>query len=204
MDSSPSTLVRRSWRSALAQALLLGLLCAVAVSIAGALSQPASTPEGRSPVTRWLAPVPEGWPSEPWSEARHERGWARETWELRGDPPMTASGRASDFAAMWSLRSGWPFPAFVCTRLRLRRLWDQGDTFSAPWDGASASWREGIVIPAARLGASEGQFLLPVEPLWGGLLLNTVAWALPFLVIGFVTEQVMGRRRRAPHSPSTP
>ena len=174
--------------SAALRALILGAVVSIAVAVASALRAPASTPSTSRAVSGWLAPVPFGWPPSPWEMARHEERWGRVTWELHGDPPHTPTGRANDFAAQWSLQCGWPLPAFSCVRTRLRALWDQGQTFAPPWDGPSNALGEGMVIAAATMGTTEGQFIIPVTPIWIGLTVDTLVWAVPFFMISALSH----------------
>jgi len=204
---------RREVRNAALRAIVLGFVCTVAVAFAAALQEPVATPEGTRAVTGWLVPVPDGWPSEPWPMARFGSRTARITWELRGDPPWISTApagptvpgapssppsprvRARDFAAQWSMHCGWPLPALRCTRNRLRAIWDQGETFVPPTHGPSRSLSEGIVIQAATLGAAEGQFLLPVVPVWSGLIVDSLAWAIPFFALSSFSRRLARWRR---------
>ncbi len=191
--------------AAILRALCFGALCAIAVSVSAALRAPVSTPEGRAEVDAWFTRVPPGWPAKPWAEARFERSWGRETWELRGDPPLDGGRRGDGFTAEWVQRTGWPLPAFQCVRLRLRTLWQQGEPRLAPWDGPSESLSEGLRIPASALGAHEGQMLIGVTPLWPGLAIDSIAWALPIWLIGYASRRLSERRaakRRAAPPPS--
>lgn len=199
--------VRRHVVRAAIRAIILGAVVTIAISVSAALREPVATPEGERAVRAWLAPVPEGWPASPWPTARHDSAWARERWELRGDPPRTPTGRARDFAAQWSIRCGWPLPAFKATRNRLRSLWGQGETFRRPSDGPSDSLSEGVVIAASSIGGVEGQYIVPVTPIALGFVVDSIVWAVPFFALSLVTlrrRQRENRLRAAPPVPTAP
>lgn len=190
---------RQRLAGAAARAIILGAICTGAVSIAAALAAPAAVPAGMTTVAAWRAPVPPGWPATPWSSARRDAGWGRDTWELRADPIGSTAERAKGFPVQWVLHCGWPLPAFECVRHRIRALWDQGENRQEPQEGPSASLAEGVAIPAAALGASEGHFLIPIVPVWSGILVDTLAWGAPFFVLS--AALIMVRTRDAKSTP---
>ncbi|MBM4112043.1 MAG: hypothetical protein FJ253_01515 [Phycisphaerae bacterium] len=187
---------------AIVRALLFGSICAIAISCAAALSAPPETPAGRALVNAWAASTPDGWPATPWREARFDRSWARETWELRGDPPVSGGRRADGFSAQWVLRTGWPLPALQCVRNRLRSLWGQGAGPRSPFADESESLSEGWRLhPSMFGGGGDEHLLVPVTPLWFGLAIDSIAWSIPIFAIGALSRRLSAarkaRRRRA-------
>lgn len=177
------------------RAVCFGAICALAVSTAAALRVQASTPEGRAVVHGWMSPVPVGWPAQPWPEARVDRSWARQVWELRGDPPFSGGRHGDGFSAQWVLRTGWPLPALQCVRSRLRTLWDQGVAARSPVEGESESWSEGIRVAATSIGGDDGFMLVPVTPIWWGLVFDAIIWAIPIYAIGVASRRLSAARR---------
>ena len=136
--------------------------------------------DGAAALRGWPAEVPASWPLPDYFGC----------WATFGSRHVEASAECDDppyFCNVYVERAGFPAPALISTRLEGIGI-RQPSAFS-PWK--LLSWSEGWTVPAPH-----GLVVpLPLTPVWWGLMLNTVVYALTLHEGASIFNAARTRRR---------
>jgi len=205
---------------------MLSCTIPVLVSWACAMSSPLTVPRLAFPRLTWVVPSPASWPrpNETISgEGRFGLMWISVGFSGRlpvDTPPLMSAavpGQPIRAVQQGEVRAGWPFHALVAQIAGEARATDDNPAamqvaprLRARSRGADVgpviefdrTWRAGLRLGDARPGGARALgHVIPVVPLWGGLLANIALTAAIIMPIPLAREIRRARRRRAHQCP---
>ncbi len=188
----------KRWITKLVLSLLLGAVINVAVAwgCAQLTSGPLIEQEIRdSDLSIWRVQMRTGWPNEPYgrSEARafgkrYEVMAGRIDFANASAPPGWLKGIYKEW------RVGWPLPCLA------RHTWlSFGKNIPSGYGFATGQEERGLVVlPQNGMFAGFRQRRLPIEPVWPGLILNTLFYAVFLWLLWsapFAARRIIRRKR---------